>query len=88
MDKQEITDKLTGFLKRALANKDAEIKPDVDFKDLGLNSSGRLALTGDGARADGVLLNKPAAQGRAGAPERGISLQSGHLPVGRAVGCK
>ena len=44
MDKQEVTDKLTGFLKRALANKDADIKPAVDFKDLGLNSSGRLEL--------------------------------------------
>jgi acyl carrier protein len=42
MEKQELSDKLVGFLKRALANKDAEIKPDVDFKDLGVNSSGRL----------------------------------------------
>ncbi len=42
MEKQELSEKLAGFLRRALANKDAEIKPDVDFKDLGLNSSGRL----------------------------------------------
>lgn len=31
-----------------------------------LNSSGQLALTGDGARAIGVLQNKPDAQGKAG----------------------
>ena len=42
MEKQELTEKLIGFLKRALANKDANIIPDSDFKDLGLNSSGRL----------------------------------------------
>lgn len=42
MERQELVDKLTNFLKRALANKDAEIIPDADFKDLGLNSSGRL----------------------------------------------
>lgn len=32
-----------------------------------INSSGELALTGDGAYASGVLQDKPAAQGRAGA---------------------
>ena len=42
MEKQEVTEKLIGFLKRALADRDAEIIPDADFKDLGLNSSGRL----------------------------------------------
>lgn len=32
-----------------------------------INSSGELAVTGDGAFASGVLQNEPAAQGRAGA---------------------
>ena len=42
MERQELAEKLTAFLRKALANKDAEIDPDADFKDLGLNSSGRL----------------------------------------------
>jgi acyl carrier protein len=42
MERNELTEKLTIFLKKALANKDVKIMPDVDFKDLGLNSSGRL----------------------------------------------
>lgn len=42
MERQEIVDKLTGFLRKALAKKDVEIKPDKPFSDLGLNSSGRL----------------------------------------------
>ena len=31
-----------------------------------INSSGNIAVTGDGARADGVLYNKPAAAARSG----------------------
>ena len=42
MERQEIADKMMGFLKRALANKDAEINPDVPMRDQGLSSSGRL----------------------------------------------
>lgn len=42
MERQEIADKMMGFLKRALANKDAEIDPDVPMRDQGLSSSGRL----------------------------------------------
>ncbi|MEI6126936.1 MAG: phosphopantetheine-binding protein [Pseudomonadota bacterium] len=44
MERQEVADKLTGFLRKALAKKEAEIKPDVAMADLGLNSSGRLEL--------------------------------------------
>jgi len=42
MERQEIVEKLTGFLRKALAKKDVEIQPDKPFSDLGLNSSGRL----------------------------------------------
>lgn len=36
------------------------------FKFVGINASGQLALAGDGTTAIGVLENKPAAAGRAG----------------------
>jgi acyl carrier protein len=42
MERQEIADKMMVFLKKALANKAAEIKPDVPMRDQGLSSSGRL----------------------------------------------
>ncbi|MCX8043892.1 MAG: acyl carrier protein [Desulfobacterota bacterium] len=42
MERQEVIEKLTGFLRKALAKKDIEIQPDKPFSDLGLNSSGRL----------------------------------------------
>ena len=42
MERQEIAEKMTTFLKKALANKDAVIEGDVPLIDLGLNSSGRL----------------------------------------------
>jgi len=42
MERQEVVEKLTGFLRKALAKKDIEIQPDKPFSDLGLNSSGRL----------------------------------------------
>ena len=44
MEKQELTDKLLAFLRRALANKDAQIDPESPLVDQGLNSSGRLEL--------------------------------------------
>jgi len=44
MEKQELTDTLLAFLRRALANKDAQIDPDAPLVDQGLNSSGRLEL--------------------------------------------
>ncbi|MCD6486030.1 MAG: acyl carrier protein [Syntrophobacterales bacterium] len=44
MESQELTDKLLAFLRRALANKDAQIDPEVNLVDQGLNSSGRLEL--------------------------------------------
>ena len=44
MEKQELTDKLLAFLRRALANKDAQVDPEAPLLDLGLNSSGRLEL--------------------------------------------
>ena len=44
MEKQELTDKLLAFLRRALANKDAQVDPEAPLVDLGLNSSGRLEL--------------------------------------------
>jgi len=44
MEKQELTDKLLVFLRRALANKDAQVDPEAPLVDLGLNSSGRLEL--------------------------------------------
>ena len=42
MERQEIADKMMGFLKRATANKVPEINPDVPMRDQGLSSSGRL----------------------------------------------
>jgi acyl carrier protein len=42
MERQELVDKMTVFLRKALANKAAEIKPDVPMRDQGLSSSGRL----------------------------------------------
>jgi hypothetical protein len=42
MERQELADKMIVFLRRALANKAAEIKPDVPLRDQGLSSSGRL----------------------------------------------
>ena len=44
MEKQELTDKLLAFLRRALANKDAQIDSEAPLVDQGLNSSGRLEL--------------------------------------------
>jgi len=44
MEKQELTDKLLAFLRRALANKDAQIDSETPLVDQGLNSSGRLEL--------------------------------------------
>jgi acyl carrier protein len=44
MEKQELTDKLLAFLRRALANKDAQIDPESPLVDQGLNSSGSLEL--------------------------------------------
>ena len=44
MDKQEIIEKVTGFVKKALANQDAQIDPEAKLSDVGLNSSGRLEL--------------------------------------------
>ena len=44
MEKQGLTDKLLAFLRRALANKDAQIDPETSLVDQGLNSSGRLEL--------------------------------------------
>ncbi len=44
MEKQELTNTLLAFLRRALANKDAQIDPDAPLVDQGLNSSGRLEL--------------------------------------------
>ena len=42
MERQEIADKMMGFLKRAMANKAADINPDASMRDQGLSSSGRL----------------------------------------------
>ena len=44
MDKQAITEKVLEFVRKALANRDAEIDADAPLKDQGLNSSGRLEL--------------------------------------------
>ena len=44
MEKQELTEKLLAFLRRALAKKDAQIDPETSLVDQGLNSSGRLEL--------------------------------------------
>jgi len=42
MERQELAAKMTEFLRKAMANKAAEIKPDVPMRELGLSSSGRL----------------------------------------------
>jgi acyl carrier protein len=42
MGRQELAEKMVVFLKKAMANKEAQIEPDVPLCDLGLNSSGRL----------------------------------------------
>jgi acyl carrier protein len=42
MANQELIDKLTTFLRKALAKPNAEIDGDAKLIDLGLNSSGRL----------------------------------------------
>jgi len=42
MERQELADKMMGFLKRAMANKVADINPDASMRDQGLSSSGRL----------------------------------------------
>ena len=42
MERQQLVDKMTEFIRKALANKSAEIKPDVPMRDQGLSSSGRL----------------------------------------------
>lgn len=42
MERQEVAQKMEAFLKKALANKDAEIDYDAKLVDLGLNSSGKL----------------------------------------------
>ena len=44
MDKQEIIEKVSGFLRKATAKPDLEIDLDAKLVDLGLNSSGRLEL--------------------------------------------
>ena len=44
MERQEVLEKVTGFVRKALAQKDAEIKPDAGLKEQGLNSAGRLEL--------------------------------------------
>ena len=44
MDKQKITEKVSGFLRKATAKPDLEIDLDAKLIDLGLNSSGRLEL--------------------------------------------
>ena len=44
MDKQEIIEKVSGFLRKATAKPDLEINLDAKLIDMGLNSSGRLEL--------------------------------------------
>ena len=44
MDKQAISEKVLEFLRKALANREAEIDFAALLKDQGLNSSGRLEL--------------------------------------------
>jgi len=44
MDKQEIIEKVSGFLRKATAKPDLEINPEAKLIDMGLNSSGRLEL--------------------------------------------
>jgi hypothetical protein len=42
MERQELVNKMMGFLRKAMADKEAQIEPDIPLCDLGLNSSGRL----------------------------------------------
>lgn len=54
-----------------------------------VNASGRLAATGDGLAADGVLLDKPSAAGRAGALQIGGRVKvvaGGTVTAGDQVG--
>jgi acyl carrier protein len=44
MDKQEIIEKVSGFLRKATAKPDLEIDREAKLVDMGLNSSGRLEL--------------------------------------------
>jgi acyl carrier protein len=44
MEKQEIIEKVSGFLRKATANPGLEIDQDAKLVDMGLNSSGRLEL--------------------------------------------
>ena len=44
MDKQQIIEKVSGFLRKATAKPDLEIDMEAKLIDLGLNSSGRLEL--------------------------------------------
>ena len=44
MDKQEIIEKVSGFLRKATAKPDLEIDQEAKLVDMGLNSSGRLEL--------------------------------------------
>jgi acyl carrier protein len=44
MERQELIDKLTEFLRKATANPDLAVDPEAKLVDLGLNSSGRLEL--------------------------------------------
>ena len=44
MDKQEIIEKVSGFLRKATAKPDLAIDQDAKLVDMGLNSSGRLEL--------------------------------------------
>jgi acyl carrier protein len=44
MDKQEIIEKVSGFLRKATAKPDLEINQEAKLIDMGLNSSGRLEL--------------------------------------------
>jgi len=42
MERQGLVEKMSEFLRKALADRDAEIKPDMPMRDQGLSSSGRL----------------------------------------------
>ena len=44
MEKQEIIEKVCGFLRKATAKPDLEIDQEAKLVDMGLNSSGRLEL--------------------------------------------
>ena len=44
MEKEELYGKMLVFLRKALANQEAEIDPDEPMADQGLSSSGRLEL--------------------------------------------